>query len=107
MRLRGIAKQLEPRVDARERDGGEVHVTGDVLQSGSKEWVVVRTVAIVAHERPAVALWMVILAAAEAVVDEQQCAALQRTCQSAYERGNQQTDLTDVGRRRRQRTSAI
>src|SRR3954464_4826552 len=68
MRLRRVALQLEPCVDAGVRDRSEVDVAGYVLQSRQEEGVVVRAVTIVAHERAAVALWMVILAAAEAVV---------------------------------------
>src|SRR5450759_2210126 len=49
----------------------------DVLQAGQKERIIMRMVAVVAHQRAIAALRMIELARAEAVVDEQHRALLQ------------------------------
>ena len=69
---------------------------GDVLQAGQEERVVVRMVAIVAHQRAAAALRVVELARAETVVDEQQRALFQAACQAVDQAACGEADFADI-----------
>ncbi len=85
MRLRGVAQKVRAVVDGGFGDGGEVHMRGDVLQARQIERVIVRVMAVVAHQRAACALRMVILACAETVIDEQQRAFVHALAQAGDE----------------------
>ena len=74
-RLRGESGDLEPGALAGLGDGAEVDVRGDVAKPRPAQRVVVDPVTVVADERAHVALRMVVLAGAEAVVDEEHGAA--------------------------------
>ena len=69
--LRGVAKNVQSGIDAGFRDGGEIDMRRQVLQAGQEKRFIVRAVAVVAHQRSLRTLWMVVLAPAEPVVDQQ------------------------------------
>src|SRR5690242_2246237 len=77
-------------------------MAGDVLETRQEKRIVVRTMAVMAHEGARRALWMIVLAAAEPIIDEQQCATNKRTGQGAYQSRHGQADFTHIGRHRRQ-----
>src|SRR5438045_93962 len=62
---------------------------------------------IMAHERAPLSLRMVILAAAETVVDEQQHAVLESSGERTYQRGYGETDLAHILRRRGQNQGPV
>ncbi len=97
LRLRGIAEQLQSGIDAGFRDGRKIDVRSQILQAGQKKRVVVRTMAIMAHQRPLGALRVVILAAAESIVDQQQGPACEVTSDKVRtSAGASQRNLADV-----------
>ena len=70
----------------------------DVLQAGQEERVAVRAMPIVTHEGALYPLRVVVLAAAESVIDEQQRAMLQTGSKRACQRRNRQRNLAQVRR---------
>jgi len=75
LRLAGEAGELQPGFGSGARDGAEIDVAGDVLQPRMQERIVVRPVAVVAHQRARVALRVIVLARRKAVIDQQHHAA--------------------------------
>ena len=77
LRLGGIAEHVEAGLARRVSQRAEIHVRGDVLLARMQERIAVRAVAVVAHERAHRALRVVVLVAREAVVDDEDRAALE------------------------------
>ena len=77
LRLVRVAQQVHARFPPGLRDRREVDVAGDVLQAREEERIVVRAMAVVAHQRALGALRVVELAPREAVVEEE-CRAARR-----------------------------
>src|SRR5205807_990663 len=71
LRLVRVTEDAQAGIDPGSRDRRKVHVRGDVLQTGQHEWIVVRVMPVMTHERPATALRMIVLASGKAIVDEQ------------------------------------
>ncbi len=83
-------------IDRAFRDGGEVDMGGDVLQANQKEGIIVRVVAVVAHQGAGVALRMVILARAKAVIDEQHGACFKALAQAADQAARCERNFAEV-----------
>src|SRR5690242_12922393 len=77
-------------------------MAGDVLKTRQEKRIVVRTMAVMAHEGARRALWMIVLTAAEPIIDEQQRATNKRTGQGAYQSRHGQADFAYIGRHGRQ-----
>src|SRR5262249_3552125 len=80
----------------------EIDVTRDVLQPGEEKRIVVSAVPEVAHQRAAVALWVVVLALAEPVIDHEQGPAFENTAQRCDQSRTGASKLTEIGRWRAQ-----
>src|SRR5258706_9943344 len=93
LRLAGVAGDFQPALARGLGNGAEIDVAGDVLQSREEERIGVRAVAGMAHERPILALRMVILPLRKAVIDEKSRALFQHACERAYESLRGQLDL--------------
>src|SRR6267378_152801 len=77
LRLARVAGDFQPALACSPGNGAEIDVAGDVLQAGEEKRVGVRMVAVMAHERPILALRMVVLLLRKAVIDEKRRAFLQ------------------------------
>src|SRR3954452_19722313 len=84
LRLRGVAEDFEPRVHGGVCERSEIDVRGDVLVAGMREHVGVRAMAVMAHERAGRALWMVILAARKAGVENEDRPFLEALAELAH-----------------------
>src|SRR3989304_5791981 len=96
MRLRGVAQQMRPTVDGALGDGGEIDMRRDVLQARQEEWIIMRMVAVVAHQGALRALRMIILARAKTIIDEQQRTLLQALTQAADQSRRCERDFTQI-----------
>ena len=97
--LARVAEQVETAGVGGRDDGGEIDVRRDILQAGQMERVGVRVMPVVAHQRAATALRMVELVAREAIVDQQQRAALQAVTPLRGPGARGEADLAFVARR--------
>ena len=77
VRLIGVAQHLQTGVLRGQRNAGEIHVRGDVLQAHIDQRIEIHLVRAMAHQRAHVALRMEELALGKTVVDEDRRAALQ------------------------------
>src|SRR6266498_5729578 len=93
LRLAGIAEQLQSARARRRRDRAEIDVAGDVLEPRKEEGIGVRVMAVMAHERPVLALRMVKLLFREAVIDEKRRALFQHARKRAHEASRCQLNL--------------
>ncbi|MNC85555.1 hypothetical protein D3C83_11630 [compost metagenome] len=71
-------------------------MAGDVLQSGQKERVVVRMMPVMAHQRAARALRVVVLAPREPVVDEERDTVLEEAAHAFYKAMSDKLDFGTV-----------
>src|SRR6267378_980663 len=77
LRLARVAGDFQPTLARSPGNGAEIDVAGDVLQAGEEKRIGVRMVAVMAHERPILALRMIVLLLRKAVIDEKRRALLQ------------------------------
>lgn len=96
MCLIGITQQLMSRLYGNSRNCAEVDVTGNVLQTGQIKRIVMDMMTIMAHQRTAITLGVIILAPAETVVDQQHCALLQNICETEHEMAGSKANLADI-----------
>src|SRR5439155_996617 len=84
LRLAGVAGDFQPALARGPGNGAEIDVAGDVLQAREEKGIGVRVVAVMAHERPILALRMVVLLLRKAVVDEKRHAFLEHLRERAH-----------------------
>src|SRR6266568_4903696 len=85
LRLAGVAGDFQPALARGPGNGAEIDVAGDVLQAREEKRIGVRVVAVMAHERPILALRMVVLLLRKAVIDEKRHALFEHLRERAYE----------------------
>src|SRR6266699_6368515 len=93
LRLTGVAGDFQPALARGLGNGAEIDVAGDVLQSREEKRIGVCVVAVMAHERPVLALRVVVLLLRKAVVDEKRRAFFQDARERAHEAPRGELDL--------------
>src|SRR5205823_6164872 len=84
---------VEPALVGGAGNSAEIDVAGDVLQAREEKGIGVRVVAVMAHERPVLALRMVVLLLRKTVIDEKRDAFLKHARERMYEPLSGELDL--------------
>ena len=97
--MRRVAENAQPRFGGDVGERAEVDMRSDVFAAGVVEHVGVRAMTVMAHQRAACALRVVVLATREAVIDDEDCALLQPLGERADPRSRSEVDLALIRRR--------
>ena len=101
MCLTSVAGKLTTGINTGLGNGGKVDMRRDVLQSRQEKRIVVNMMPIVTHQRPAAALWVIVLGARKAVIDQQQRAAIDTATEIGNQMAGSRRDFADIRRHNR------
>src|SRR5574340_505197 len=96
MCLGSITYQFQPGAGGRLRNSGEIDMTGDVLQTREIKRIVMSTMSIMAHQGAVITLWMIVLAAPETIVDQQNQPIFEDASEAVHEMPCGKADFADV-----------